>query len=100
MTDPAWLAQLIQFLCQMFQEWGGNCSTLPQTASGRIQVLSETYEKEGEPEFESPEARVEFLDLLSQVEVQLSLPGNCLSKADSAALETLIAELRAGARQP
>lgn len=100
MTDPVWLAQLIQILCQMFEEWGGNCSTLPQTASGRIQALTETFDSEGVPEFESQDAQNEFLTLLNEVEAHLSLPGNCLATSDLAALETLISELRSGVERP
>ena len=92
--DPLWLAALKDLLCQIYREWGGDCSELTADISGQIETLENTYVKEGAPSFPTSKDRTDFLNLLTALETQLNLPANCLSSSDDAALRTFISDLR------
>lgn len=89
-----WIEQLRYLLCQMYQEWGGDCKDLGIEPPEWVQTVTAMYAAEGDPTFENEAEEATFLQLLTDLEVHLALPQNTLSAADNQKLRDLIASLR------
>jgi hypothetical protein len=94
MPEGTWIEQLRDFLCRLYEEWGGDCSQLPFPVPDRIAEQWKTYNAEGAPKFSGEPARVAYLQLLTDIETHLDHTNNTLSEPDDTSLRNLTAQLR------
>lgn len=92
--DQNWLARLRDLLCELYEQWGGNCAELGQGETNWIDTVCGSYAAEGAPHFEVPAEKDAFLSTLTELETHLGLSANTLSAADTGRLTDLIADLR------
>lgn len=89
-----WIDLLRQYICQIYEEWGGNCADLGLVPVAWIDALAGEYKENGAPKFPSQDDLDRFLGELTQLETHLDLDDNSLEAAENASLRTLIASLR------
>jgi hypothetical protein len=81
-------------LCELYEEWGGDCADLGLTPGGWVDTVTEEYAAEGAPQLDAAGVAA-LLDLLNKLEAHLGLPANSLGATDTNRLLSLIASLRA-----
>lgn len=90
-----WIDLLRQYLCQIYQEWGGECKNLGLTPQACIATVQDEYNTEGLPDLPTQGDRDRFSSELDTLEKHLDSPGNILSSNDDTNLRSLVASLRA-----
>jgi hypothetical protein len=89
-----WLDKLKELLCRLYQEWGGDCGTLPSDIRSTIAVLRDCYTKYGSPRPPDPTGAGRFDALLAEIEAHLDLSENTLDPIDEQVLEALLSQLK------
>lgn len=89
-----WVQWLLELLCRIYQEYGGDCADLGITPEQRITFLEGVYAMNGPPTFQDDDARKEFLSVLNELETCLDSTDNSLTQDENDRLQTLIAQLR------
>lgn len=93
-TSNPWIDWLHDFLCEMYEAWGGDCSDLGLNVTQWIDTLEVEYRTHGTPHFETSAQKQEFLATLDETQNLLDQPQNSLSEQDDRRLRTLITNLR------
>lgn len=91
---PSWEDWLRWALCEIYKTLGGDCKDLEVKLEDRVDTVVAEFVAKGPPQFPSPGARQAFLDLLDDISDHLDKPGGSLDAAHTAALRTLIKDLR------
>ena len=88
-----WLEWLRDLLCQLYQEWGGDCKDLGPSAPDWIATDCGEFAAEGAPNVATQANRNNCLDILGNLTKCLDDSRNSLAPGDDAALRSLIARL-------
>lgn len=93
-ATASWLQTLRDLLCDLYEQWGGNCAELGEGAIAWISTVCGTYSAQGAPTFGSSQEKLAFLGTLSTLETHLESPRNTLSSGETTQLTDLIVNLR------
>jgi hypothetical protein len=91
----SWVDWLMELLCRIYKEWGGNCADLGLTPTDAIKQSLDTFNNNGLPSFPDPAKEEEFFNTVDAIEAHLDLPDNSLTTEDDEKLRQLIADMRA-----
>jgi hypothetical protein len=89
-----WLQLLLQLLCQIYQELGGDCKDLYNDIPDAPSTVCDAYDTNGAPKFTDQKDKAAFLGTLTSLQTQLASPNNTLPSSDTANLTAMISGLR------
>jgi hypothetical protein len=90
----SWIETLLQLLCAIYQEWGGDCKELFDTPAAAPGTVVGSFNHNGAPSFANPQDKATFLANLDDLETLLASSNNSLPTEDTVALTQMIADLR------
>jgi hypothetical protein len=95
-----WLADLREYLCRIYKEWGGDCATLPFMVEPRVAALWDCFNAKGVPALADQNKRDAYRKLLVDTRDCLDRPENTLETAVDSSLRSLLDTLLAAVAQP
>jgi len=85
-----WRDILLEMLCRLYKDMGGDCADL---GIEPLKVIQESYDADGLPKFPTQADRDAFVSLIAELQAHLADPGNDLSAADNAKANALVAQI-------
>lgn len=89
-----WRELLLDTLCRIYKEWGGDCADFDWECPKAIQVVIGAFEEHGVGGF-TYQQKQNCLALMDELEGLLEDPGNDLPPEENEMLEDFIADMRA-----
>jgi hypothetical protein len=90
----SWVDMLLDLLCRIYQEYGGDCKDLYNNPANAPQKVVSEYTTNGAPTFSNQDELDAFLQTLTDLETALASEENSLPQSDTDALTNMIAGLR------
>ena len=92
-----WWRRFESLMCELYREFGGDCSSLDWAdgGAGAVEAVRGAFESSGIPPFPAPGDREDFIELVDSVEEQINKPAAPISAAVKASVQSLIDDIRA-----
>ncbi|MCC7389214.1 MAG: hypothetical protein IT431_10645 [Phycisphaerales bacterium] len=91
-----WIILFRSLLCELYQQFGGDCGTLDWGDGGQtaVDTVRTAFETNGLPPLTGITAQQEFEELLNDLETHINLPNATISPAVKSATQSLIDDIR------
>jgi hypothetical protein len=86
----SWIDHLLQILCELYREWGGNCEDLGTDPSRAAEIVLSTFNNNGPPKLTKQSDIDDLLEYLADLNACLNDPDNTLPSGVTAQLKSMI----------